>query len=213
MNTFRESPLHSRFMPHGFTANPGDNNMAAWRSAVALADLSFLGKTGFKGPAAAAWLAGRGIPVPQQYNTWGRLPGGGLIMRLAVSEFFIEDASDGTIASGVARELESMVAGVWPVLRQDAGIALAGDRAAELLAQTCSFNFADLGTDGRTVIMTSMAGVGVLVIHSNDLQKPCYRIWCDPTYAPYLWDTLAAIAGELGGGVVGAQAFVGQDAS
>lgn len=61
--------------------------------------------------------------------------------------------------------------------------------------------------------MTSMAGVGVLVIRRSDLETPCYRIWCDPTYAPYLWDTLAGIAAELGGGVVAAQAFVAQDAS
>lgn len=206
MNTFRESPLHSRLMPQGSHVNPGDDSLV-------LADLSSLGKTGLKGPAAAAWLEGRGIPVPQQYNTWVRLPGGGLIARLAISEFFIEDIPDGNTASGVAHELESPAPGVWPVLRQDAGMALAGNRTAELLAQTCSFNFADLGTDDRTVVMTSMAGVGVLAIRSGGLETPCYRIWCDPTYAPYLWDTLAGIASELSGGVVGAQAFVGQDAS
>lgn len=206
MNTFRESPLHSRLMPHASQVNPRNDSLA-------LTDLSAFGKTGLKGPAAAAWLEGRGIPVPQQYNSWARLPGGGLIARLAISEFFMEDASGGTTVSDVARELELPVAGVWPVLRQDAGIALAGERAAELLAQTCSFNFTDLGTDDRTVVMTSMAGVGVLMIRRNDLQTPCYRIWCDPTYAPYLWDTLAGIAGDLGGAVVAAQAFVVQDAS
>lgn len=195
-------------MPQASPVNP-EGNMPA----VALADLSALGKTGLKGPAAAAWLEGHGIPVPQQYNSWLPLPQGGLIARLAVSEFFIEDAPGGITASGLAHELEPAVAGVWPVLRQDAGIALAGDRVAELLAQTCSFNFAALGPNDRTAVMTSMAGVAVLAIRGSHLDAPCYRIWCDPTYAPYLWDTLAGIAVELGGGVVSAQVFAGQDAS
>lgn len=206
MNTFCESPLHSRPVSQGSQVNPGE-------AGLALADLSALGKAGLKGPAVAAWLEGRGIPVPQQYNSWLPLPGGGLIARLAISEFFIEDVPGAVTARDIARELELPVAGVWPVLRQDAGIVIAGDRTAELLAQTCSFDFTDLGAGDRTAVMTSMAGVGVLVIRRSDLETPCYRIWCDPTYAPYLWDTLAGIAAELGGGVVAAQAFVAQDAS
>jgi sarcosine oxidase subunit gamma len=52
--------------------------------------------------------------------------------------------------------------------------------------------------------MTQMIGVSVLAIRVADEPLPRYRIWCDSTFAPYFWETLAEIAVELGGGVMDA---------
>jgi sarcosine oxidase, subunit gamma len=205
--------LHRESPPYARTAAAGAAGLPAWRDTVALADVSLLDKAGLKGPGAAAWLRDRGLPVPQSYNTWSPLPGGGLIARLAVSEFFIEDAAGGSTAAGIAHDLESPVAGVWPVLRQDAGMVLAGARAGELLVQTCSFNFAGLAVNDGTVVMTSMAGVSLLAVRSRLGEMPCYRLWCDPTFAPYLWGTLVAIVHELDGGVIDVQTLAARIAS
>jgi len=53
-----------------------------------------------------------------------------------------------------------------------------------------------------------MVGVAVTVIPNERAGQPFYRIWCDGTFAVYLWQTLLAIATELGGGAVGAARLV-----
>lgn len=185
---------------------PGD--AAARMEAVALADLSCLNRTGLKGPGAAQWLEHQGIAVPAQANAWNALPGGGVIARLGRTEFFLEDGVGGETVDRVRSALGAGAAEVVPVLRQDAAIALLGRNVNALLVQTCNLNFAEIGPQDRTAVMTLMVGVGVLAIRSDFRDLPGYRIWCDPTFAPYLWETLAGIAAELGGGVIGAEALL-----
>jgi sarcosine oxidase subunit gamma len=48
-----------------------------------------------------------------------------------------------------------------------------------------------------------MAGVSVLVLWQQTDAGLCYRIWCDSTFGPYLWETLLEIAGEMGGRAAG----------
>ena len=141
----------------------------------------------------------------------GWLPhvGGGVIARLGRSEFFIEDGPGGSVVANVRAALGNGASGVYPVIRQDAGIALIGPRVNELLLQTCNVNFAALETAGRGAVMTQMVGVSVLAIRVADEPLPRYRLWCDPTFAPYFWETLEGIAAELGGGVVGVDAASG----
>lgn len=182
----------------------------AARESVAVADLSCLDKAGIKGPQAARWLESAGINVPAQANTWTALPGGGVIARLGRTEYFLEDGTTGDTASRVRDALGAGTSGVYPVIRQDAGIALLGRRVNELLVQTCNVNFRDLDSASRTVVMTMMVGVAVLVIRQDHQDLPGFRIWCDPTYAPYLWETLTGIAAELGGGPIGSAGILSQ---
>lgn len=157
---------------------------------LAIADVSCFVKAGLKGPRAAAWLAERGIAVPPRANTWC----GELIARLGETEFFLE----GDVAGKVA---ETPPPGVYAVLRQDTAIALSGSRINELLLQTCSVDFTAI--HGDALVMTSMVGVPVLVIPQQRDGMPLMRIWADPTFGPYLWQTLLDIVRELGGGPAG----------
>ena len=93
--------------------------------------------------------------------------------------------------------------GVYPVLRQDAGNRGWPGSVANSLAQTCSVNFigsiltaATAGDDfhGRRV------GTGRSRMRKG---KPLFRIWCDGTFGPYLWETLLEIAHDWVGGAVG----------
>ena len=72
-----------------------------------------------------------------------------------------------------------------------------------MLAQTCSVNFGAIDPASRQLVLTSMAGVSVLVIPQQRNGSPLYRIWCDPTLGPYLWHTLLEIVAESSGGPVG----------
>src|SRR6266478_6129006 len=153
MNATRTSPLHDQVAE----LNPqwsvvrsmrtaaglaGDETGA--RESVAVADLSCLDKAGIKGPEAARWLESLGIAVPAKANAWTGLPGGGVIARLGRAEFFLEDGATGDRAGRVRDVLGTGIAGVYPVIRQDAGIALVGRRVNELLVQTCNVNFQEV---------------------------------------------------------------------
>ena len=216
MNALRLSPVHAQLaalQPHWeerfgmrIATRIGSDD-ASKLEAVALADVSFLPKFGLKGPAAEQWLAGQGISAPEGVNRWTALPGGGLLARLGRSEFFVEEGAATDSIAALRAALGTGADAVYPVIRQDAGFALAGRRVNELLVETCNVNFLEFDPQDRIAVMTQMIGVAILAIRSVDKNVPHYRIWCDPTFAPYFWETLAQIATELGGGVIGADSL------
>ncbi len=155
---------------------------------LAIADLSFLTRFGVKGLGAASWLEGQGIAVPDCPNTWNSLPQGGIIARLGLTEFLIEDSVHSHVANQLSEACEKLPSKVYPVLRQDAAIAIRGSYIYELLAQTCSVNFRALSLAERPIILTLMVGVSVIIMPGEQ-----YRIWCDGTFGAYLWQTLGAM--------------------
>jgi sarcosine oxidase subunit gamma len=175
------------------------------RAAVlGLADLSHQTRAGAKGRGTADWLSGLGVAIPPQSNSWSPLSSGGLIARLGTTEFLVE--GDAPLVDKIMQA--NRAAGVYPVLRQDAAFALCGARVNELLLQTCNVDFRTLDAEPTKVVLTSMAGVGVTVLSRKNGIYPSYRIWCDGTYGVYLWETLAQIATELGGGCIGVNALL-----
>lgn len=172
---------------------------------LGIANLSFIPRFGVKGALSAIWLESQSIPIPDRPNSWYPLPEGGIIARLGISEFLIEDSN---VAPRLMQACKSPPAKVYPVLRQDLAIALIGSEVNELLLQTCSFNFQSLSVADRSVILTSIAGVNVTVIQCDRNGQPFYKIWCDGTFGVYLWQTLNAIAIELGGGTIGLETLI-----
>ncbi len=170
-------------------------------------------RIGMKGPRAEQWLADRGIVLPAAPNTWagsnasGNSPGL-LVARLGTSEFFLEDAAEGTSLQGISRGLEENSPGVYPVLREDAAFHLSGDGVHDVLAQVCNVHFAGLPLDSRAVIMTLMLGVAVLVVphRSGPDAVRRYRIWCDPTFGPFLGEAVGGVVVECGGTLRGLSA-------
>ncbi|PSB21892.1 methylglutamate dehydrogenase [Phormidesmis priestleyi ULC007] len=181
---------------------PGDDRIVA---NLGIADLSFLTRFGVKGAGAVAWLESQKLEVPDRANTWKPLPDGGIIARLGLTEFLIEDSLHSSFALRLAEACQSVPAKVYPVLRQDAAIVLCGKAIQDLLRQTCSVNFQALSLAEHPVILTLMVGVSVTII---PILPDRYRIWCDGTFGAYLWETLLTIAQELGGGVVGVDRLI-----
>jgi len=162
-------------------------------------------RVGIKGPRAAEALRQLGLAVPRNPNTWAPLrpadrdDSWNVVGRLGFTEFFVEERGD---ASGIAA-LELLVAGdfagAWPVLREDRGFVLGGEQAAGVLAQVCNVNFNALDIAQRPVVMTLMVGVGVLVLPQALPDGAIYRIWCDPSFGPYLWETLEEVVQKMPG--------------
>lgn len=213
MNALRQSPIYDSLQQLGGTWQE-INGMRVMHSlpddevnatSLGIADLSFLPRFGVKGAGAAAWLSSQSIPIPDRPNSWDALAETGIIARLGMSEFLIEDSAT---SPQLTKACTSLPAKVYPVLRQDLAIALIGSQVNELLLQTCSFNFQSLSIAERPVILTSMVGVNVTVIQCDRQGLPFYRIWCDGTFGEYLWQTLLEIARELGGGAIGVETLL-----
>ena len=161
-------------------------------------------RLGLKGPRAAEWLAAQGIVLPTAPNTWSHsrenvADEALLVARLGQVEFFLEDHAAGTAVRRIFPSLNQHPRGVYPVPREDFGFHLGGAGVHEVLAQVCNVNFAALPMDSHPVIMTLMIGVAVLIVP----QMGAYRIWCDPTFGPYLGESLGAVVSESGGRYMG----------
>ena len=173
-------------------------------SALALEVREHRDRVGLKGPRAAEWLAANGAPLPAAPNTWAHseqsLSDPLLVARLGTSEFFLEDGAAGTALQRISRSLDEPPPGVYPVIREDWAFLLSGEGVHEALVQVCNVNFAALPLDSHPVIMTLMIGVAVLVV----AQEEQYRIWCDPTFGPYMSESLGAVVIECGGRYRGA---------
>jgi sarcosine oxidase, subunit gamma len=178
-------------------------------------------RLGLKGPRAAEWLAAQGIELPVTPNTWTHSEGAThpegaiaadalLVARLGTAEFFLEDFGAGTTLKGILPSLDKNPPGVYPVLREDWAFHLGGDEVHDVLAQVCNVNFAALSLASRPLIMTLMIGVAVLVVPQSvggggqgGSTTRHYRIWCDPTFGPYLGESLGAVVIECGGRYTG----------
>lgn len=180
---------------------------AAKLALAGIGDLGFRRRAGVKGAGAAAWLNALGISTPARHNSFLHMDDGTLVARLGVTEYLIEDAPGGTHAARINAAAPGER--VYPVPRFDAALVIAGAQALELFRQTCAFDFASLEPSAQTLVMTSMAGVGVTVIGLDGPAGAHYRLWCDGTWGGYLWATLVEVAGDLGGGAVGLDALGG----
>ncbi|MBW4691475.1 MAG: hypothetical protein KME27_06865 [Lyngbya sp. HA4199-MV5] len=181
------------------------SNDSAIATHLGIADVSCLTRFGVKGANAADWLLSQGITTPDRPNTWNPLPDCGIIARLGLTEFFIEDSLHSQLALRLMENCQQPPARVYPILRQDAAIVLCGSEVNELLLQTCSVNVRALSLMERPVFLTSMIGVSVIILPGERNGQSFCRIWCDGTFGVYLWQTLSAIVAEIGGGVVGVE--------
>jgi sarcosine oxidase subunit gamma len=141
-------------------------------------------------------------------NSFCRNEAGDITARLGRSEFFLEDVPNGARIAEL-RKASLVAPGVYPVPRQDAAFVLFGARAERVLAQTTSFDFRNLCRDASEAVLTLMAGVSVLVLGYALGGSPRYRIWCDPSFGPYLYRTLLGIVREEGGSATGLSTALG----
>ena len=176
----------------------------ARKQLLGVTDVSCFQRFSVKGPQAAAWLAGKGMNTPAAINSWDEAAPGTMILRLGGSEFLLEDQHSGDTCALLAKGFkQAEVAGVYKVQRADAAFILSGSEALDLLSELCMLDLRDSALGANAVVMTQVAGISATLLRQTLNGQQVYRIWCDETYGPYLWDMLTEVAKELGGGAVG----------
>lgn len=182
---------------HGIVAPPRPNSWAEQGSRAAVegpllvarlgSSEFFLEAGGVIDPAAGAGMA---APPAAVGRASGPAVAGGAVADAAVA---VPDVRQ------LAAALQPPPAGVYPVLREDAAFVLSGEGTADVLAQVCNVHFAALDLQAQPLIMTLLIGVAVLIVPQPAKSDVRYRIWCDPTFGPYLEESVARVVIECGG--------------
>jgi hypothetical protein len=162
-----------------------------------LTHLGNVPKIGLMGDQVFAWLSQRNIDIPMEIFGAHRTSDDVWIVRTGTCECMIECGLEGDVADALRRELKSEVAGVYLSVREHATFILNGSRMYEVFAQSCALDVRNVRSD--QVIYTSLAGVHCAILRESGTMGEACRMWIDPSYAHYLWGTLAEIVRELGG--------------
>jgi sarcosine oxidase subunit gamma len=174
----------------------------ARKKILGVTDVSCLSRYGVKGPQASQWLADREVAIPSNPNSWTLCDQKTLVLRLGSSEFLVEDQFGGLACKKLASDT-SRVPDLYKVPRADAAFILSGSAVLDLFSELCSLDLREKSLLAKDVIMTQVAGISAIVLRQTLNGEPVYRVWCDGTYGPYLWEVMLEIAVELGGGAVG----------
>ena len=212
MHTPRQSPIQYLLESQGIEFRQFGGGSYALRAGseeddlrtlelLGLCDLSGLHKLGLKGPDAERWLNSKGLDVPSDVFASRSLRAGGVIVRLGPDEFFLEGNISNTTLLALSARIDSHKGKLVRVEHQEATFLLTGRRSLEVLAQTCGINFHEVTP--HDVVFTRVADVSCGVYPETLREVPAYRLWVDPSYAVYLWETLAEICLGLDGGEIG----------
>lgn len=147
-----------------------------------------LPRFGLKGRTAADWLAGQGIALPPQPNTWLALADQGRVLRLGRGEFLLE----GDAAKLLESAWQDGQPDLYRVPRYDAAFVLAGEKVTVLLQEICMLDTGPQAMAGQ-VLMTLAAGISVTLVCETNGAASVYRLWCDATYGDYMKNTLQEI--------------------
>ena len=139
--------------------------------------------------------AGRRCATSDRDDSWN------VVGRLGSTEFFIEERGE---AAGIAAleqlTREAMSPAPIRCCAKTSRLVLGGARAADVLAQVCNVNFAALDIAQRAGGHDAddrrrRAGDAA----ATPMTAPIYRIWCDPSFGSYLWETLEEVVQKMPG--------------
>ncbi len=189
----------------------GDPESEAAR-APGLADLSPLPRTGFRGRAALAWLAARGVTGLGADNRADIQPGGALAARLAPSEALIID--DPVAETDYCARLDAAHASENPtacyrVMRREANFhfVLAGTDGPALMAKLCGVDLRAAAFPAGAVAQTSVARLSMTVIAVRLGGSPAFHLLGDSASAGYAWDVLVDAMTGFSGAPIGLAAL------
>jgi sarcosine oxidase subunit gamma len=206
----------ARFRPLGdamVAADYGGADEAGAARRLGLADLSPLPRTGFKGPNAAEWLAGQGVPLGEESNRAYAIGGGALAARLAPGEVLVLGALDGTTEASAALDnaWSYDVPAVWPVPRRDASFwfLVTGEFAPATFAKMCGVDLRPKSFSGGHIAQTSVARTNAIVIRDDLGETLAYHLLGDSASAAFMWAALLDAMAEFEGKPVGLDAIQG----
>lgn len=179
---------------------------------LALADLSPLTRTGFKGEGAPEWLEAQAVRLPGSPNQAERQNDGCLVARLSNNELLIlSDLHSDTTLPAILRDKWSLdsTRRVYILPRGDSHcwFALCGESAATTLSKICGVDMRAHKFADQELAQTSLARVNAIVLRNDLALTPCFFVLSDVSSAEYLWCALLDAMAEFEGTPAGLTAI------
>lgn len=179
---------------------------------LAVADLSPLPRTGFKGAGTVEWLTEQGLVIGPESNRAYAQAGGALAARLAPSEILLLDglAGEGRLIQRLndawrwGEERPRRLIG-YPMPRADSHcwFAVSGTHAPAMFAKVCGVDLRPAKFAEGAIAQTSVARISGVVIRNDLGATLSYHLLADSASAEYLWHCVTDAMAEFEGSPVG----------
>ncbi|MGH6954185.1 MAG: sarcosine oxidase [Alphaproteobacteria bacterium] len=206
----RFTELAGAAVAHDFGADVEREADAA--RALALADLSPLPRSGFKGAGALAWLGQQGVRGLAADNMADLQDDGGLALRLAPTETLLLGDLHGrdSLLARLERAWSFEAApGCYPAPRRESHFwfALAGAAAAAMFAKLCGVDLRPGSFANHRIAQTSIARMSSIVVRRDLGATLGYFLLGDSASAEFMWGALIDAMAEFDGRPVGIAAL------
>ncbi len=183
---------------------------------LALSDLSYLQRIGFKGEGACEWLEKQNIQIPISANDSLQDTNGCLIARLGINDMLILDNIKRE--TNVPNTLEKLwhqdysqsnkpCGFIMPRQESHTCFSISGNHAPEMFAKLCAIDLRTEKFNNKRVTQTSLARLGATIIR-NDLNTLInYLVLVESASAEYCWDCLLDAMQEFKGQIIGTSAL------
>ena len=183
---------------------------------LALSDLSYLQRVGFKGEGACEWLEKKNIQIPIHANDSLRGKHGCLIARLGINDILILDNLK--CETGTPNTLEKLWHQDYPQSNKPCGFimprqeshacfSISGKYAPKMFAKLCAIDLRTEKFNNKEITQTSLARLGAIIIR-NDLNTLVnYLVLVESASAEYCWDCLLDAMQEFKGQIIGNSAL------
>ena len=183
---------------------------------MAIADLSVLPRTGFKGAGTVEWMASEGLKAPADSNRATAQKDGSLAARLAPSEIFLLGDLDGK------GKLVGKLQQAWndaprppktprgfPMPRQEthAWFIVTGSEAARMFAKVCGVDLRPDRFENGQIAQTSVARANGVIVRGDQGDTLAYHLLVDSASADFFWPAILDAMAEFGGTPVGHSAI------
>ena len=183
---------------------------------LALSDLSYLQRIGFKGEGACEWLKKQNIQIPITVNDSLQDTNGCLIARLGINDILILDNIKRETSVPITLEKlwhqdysqsNKPCGFIMPRQESHACFSISGSRAPEMFAKLCAIDLRTEKFDNKKITQTSLARLGAIIIR-NDLNTLInYLVLVESASAEYCWDCLLDAMQEFLGQTIGNSAL------
>ena len=179
---------------------------------LALADLSPLPRTGYKGAGAPQWLRAQGLSLPDKPNKAVRQDSGALVAALSWEEHLIlgrldTDNDDFAVLDQSWSLDKAPRCYVLPRRDSHCWFALTGRHVSATLAKLCGVDMRLSKFADGSIAQTSLARINIVVIRNDLGTTPTFYLLADSASADYLWPCLIDAMNEFGGVPVGLAAL------
>lgn len=179
---------------------------------LALCDLCYMQRIGFKGHGATKWLEKQEIHVPNEVNTTHLNSNNCLVARLGADDILILDSlkNSTNIPNALEQqwhqdysENKSPCGFIMPRQDSHACFSVTGNYAPEMFSKLCAIDLRKKVFKNKTLTQTSLARLGAMIIR-NDLNSITnFIILVESASAEYCWDALLDAMREFNGKIIG----------